>query len=101
MQDKGQPLSVQPWGNDGDKRRYWLIEGLDDTFFRIYRENDPKLIRRTWWSVAKDIDGAKALADKLCEDGSQAAKQLANGIGQAIPRWELGEEVCKRPTDYV
>ena len=20
-------LSVQPWGRDGDKRRYWLIEG--------------------------------------------------------------------------
>ena len=20
-------LSIQPWGRDGDKRRYWLIEG--------------------------------------------------------------------------
>lgn len=25
--DLNVPLSVQPWGRDGDKRRYWLIEG--------------------------------------------------------------------------
>ena len=101
MQDKGQPLSVQPWGSDGDRRRYWLIEGLDDTFFRIYRENDPKLIKRTWWSVARDIESANRLADKLREDGSQLAKQLASGIAQAVPRWEAGDEVRNQLTKII
>ena len=101
MQDKGQPLSVQPWGSDGDRRRYWLIEGLDDTFFRIYRENDPKLIKRTWWSVARDIESANSLADKLREEGSQAGKQLASGIAQAVPRWEAGEEVKNQLTMMI
>ncbi len=27
--DANIPLSVQPWGSDSDKRRYYLIEGRD------------------------------------------------------------------------
>ena len=42
------PLSVQPWGSDGDKRRYYLIEGNDDTSFRVYRESNPAGLQRTW-----------------------------------------------------
>lgn len=59
--DLNQPLSVQPWGSDGDRRRYFLIEGLDDTHFRVYRESNYMGLKRTWWTVASDIDELKQL----------------------------------------
>jgi hypothetical protein len=93
--DLNQPLSVQPWGSDGDRRRYYLIEGLDDTHFRVYRESNHTGIKRTWWSVASDIDELKALAEKLAkEDGGQKARTLSGKILAAIPRFEATEEVC-------
>jgi hypothetical protein len=92
--DLNQPLSVQAWGSDGEKRRYYLIEGLDDTHFRVYRESNHTAIKRTWWSVASDIDELKALAEKLQEDGGQKARLLSSKIKAAIPRFEATEEVC-------
>jgi hypothetical protein len=71
-----------------------LIEGLDDTNFRIYRESSHTGIKRTWWSVAGDIEELKALAEKLAkEDGGQKARTLSDKITQAIPRFEATEEV--------
>ncbi|KAH7329215.1 hypothetical protein B0I35DRAFT_38931 [Stachybotrys elegans] len=98
--DLNQPRSVQPWGSDGDKRRYFLIEGQDDTAFRVYRESNPAGTNRTWWSVAGTIDELKALAEKLeTNDGGPKAKKLSQKIMQAIPRFEAGEEKRKR-RDY-
>ncbi|KAF8865928.1 hypothetical protein BDZ45DRAFT_701030 [Acephala macrosclerotiorum] len=95
--DLNQPLSVQPWGSDSDKRRYYLIEGLDDTHFRVYRESNYMGIKRTWWSVAGDMDELKALAEKLSkEDGGQKARVLSAKILSAIPRFEATEEKRKR-----
>ncbi|KAG0648523.1 hypothetical protein D0Z07_5448 [Hyphodiscus hymeniophilus] len=95
--DLNQPLSVQPWGSDGDKRRYYLIEGLDDTHFRVYRESNHMAAKRTWWSVASDIDESKGLAEKLVnEDGGQKAKVLSGKILAAVPRFEATEEKRKR-----
>ncbi|KAL8782526.1 MAG: hypothetical protein Q9213_005291 [Squamulea squamosa] len=94
--DKNQPLSVQSWGRDGDKRRYWLIEGLDDTHFRLYRESNPALKNITWRSVAGSIDELRQIATKLDDDGSQAARKLRDSIQAAIPRFEAGEEKRKR-----
>lgn len=91
--DLNQPLSVQPWGRDGDKRRYWLIEGQDDTHFRLYRESNPALKHNTWRSVAGTIDELKVVAEKLGDEGSQAARRLCEGIRVAIPRFELSEDV--------
>lgn len=91
--DRNQPLSVQPWGNDGDKRRYWLIEGRDDTPFRLYRESNPALKHITWRSVAGSIDDLKLVATKLDDDGSQASRGLRDSIQAAIPRFEAGEDV--------
>jgi len=89
-----QPLSVQPWGSDGDKRRYYLIEGLDDTHFRVYRESNYTGIKRTWWSVAGTIDELTALAEKLeKEDGGQKARLLNGKMLAAVPRFEATEEV--------
>ncbi|TDZ71866.1 hypothetical protein CTRI78_v001713 [Colletotrichum trifolii] len=95
--DLNQPLSVQPWGSDSDKRRYFLIEGLDDTAFRVYRESNPAGFNRTWWSVAGTIDEMKALAEKLeTKDGGPKAKKLADKMMQAIPRFEATEEKRRR-----
>jgi hypothetical protein len=95
--DVNQPRSVQPWGSDADKRRYFLVEGQDDTGFRVYRESNPLGTNRTWWSVAGSIDELKALADKLeTKDGGPKAKALSQRILAAVPRFEAGEEKRKR-----
>ncbi|KAL8922869.1 MAG: hypothetical protein Q9172_003375 [Xanthocarpia lactea] len=94
--DRNQPLSVQSWGRDGDKRRYWLIEGLDDTSFRLYRESNPALKTVTWRSVAGSIDELRQMVTKLDDDGSQAARKLRDSIQAAIPRFEAGEDKRKR-----
>ncbi|KAI5928365.1 hypothetical protein F4810DRAFT_676 [Camillea tinctor] len=95
--DLNQPLSVQPWGSDSDKRRYFLIEGLDDTHFRVYRESNPAGFNRTWWSVAGNIEELNVLVDKLqTADGGPKAKKLAQKILAAIPRFEATEEKRKR-----
>lgn len=93
--DLNQPLSVQPWGSDADRRRYYLIEGLDDTHFRVYRESNHTGMKRTWWSVASDIDELKLLAEKLVkDDGGQKARTLSGKMLAAVPRFEATEEVC-------
>jgi hypothetical protein len=87
-------VSVQPWGSDGDKRRYFLIEGNDDTAFRVYRESNPAGLHRTWWSVAGSIDELKVLVEKLeTQDGGPKARALAKKITNSIPRFEATEEV--------
>ena len=76
-QDTNIPLSVQAWGRDGDKRRYYLVEGQNDTHFRIYRETDPSRKNVQWISVAGSIDELKALATKLEEvDGDDVGEDM-------------------------
>ena len=84
---------MQPWGRDGDKRRYWLIEGQDDTHFRLYRESNPILRHNTWRSVAGSIDEVKEVADRLGEESSLLSRRLRDRIIAAIPRFEASEEV--------
>ncbi|KAK3357651.1 hypothetical protein B0T25DRAFT_165364 [Lasiosphaeria hispida] len=91
------PLSIQPWGSDGDKRRYYLVEGNDDTAFRVYRESNPAGIQRTWWSVAGSIDELKLLGEKLeANDGGPKARALAKKITASISRFEATEEKRRR-----
>lgn len=92
--DINQPLSVQHWGYDGDKRKYYLIEGQDDTSFRVYREANRSSQNPQWWSVAETIDEVNALAEKLeTKDTTQAARRLADKVRAAVPRFEASEEV--------
>lgn len=91
--DLNQPLSVQSWGRDGDKRRFWLIEGQDDTHFRLYRESNPALKHNTWRSIAGSIDEVKEVADRLGEENTQASRRLRDRILTAIPRFEASEDV--------
>ena len=97
--DLNQPRAVQPWGSDGDKRRYFLVEGQDDTNFRVYRESNPQGTNRTWWSVAGSIEELKVLSDKLEQkDGGPKAKKLSQKILGALPRFESGEDVSVTPS---
>lgn len=92
--DTNIPLSVQPWGRDGEKRRYWLIEGQNDTHFRVYREGKAQTPKATWWSVAGSIDELRVLANVLAEeDGHREAKALSERMTNAIPRFEASEVV--------
>lgn len=92
--DLNQPLSVQPWGRDGLRRRYWLIEGLDDTHFRLYRESNPALKNVSWWSVAGSIPELQTIAEKLGQEKSTNSKKLSERIRNSIPRFEASEDVC-------
>lgn len=96
--DLNQPLSVQPWGFDSDKRRYFLVEGDDNCSFRVYRESNPAaLYNRQWISVAGSIIEAKTLAEKLAKaDGGPNARKLSNSILKNIPNFEEKEEKRKR-----
>lgn len=96
--DLNQPLSVQPWGFDSDKRRYYLVEGDDNCSFRVYRESNPAaLYNRQWISVAGSIDEVKALADKLATaDGGPNARKLSTNIIKNIANFEEKEEKRKR-----
>jgi hypothetical protein len=61
----------------------------------VYRESNHTGFKRTWWSVASDIDELKVLAEKLAnEDGGQKARLLSGKILAAVPRFEATEEVC-------
>ena len=71
-----------------------MIEGEDDSSFRIYRESNPAGFNRTWWSVAGSIPEVKALAEKLtATDRGPNAKKLVAKINNAIPGFEEKEEV--------
>ncbi|ROW12409.1 hypothetical protein VMCG_00650 [Cytospora schulzeri] len=96
--DLNQPLSIQPWGHDTDKRRYFLVEGDDNCSFRIYREGNPAaLYNRQWISVAGSIDEAKALAEKLATlDGGQHSRKLSKSIINNVVNFEEKEEKRKR-----
>ncbi|KAJ8121342.1 hypothetical protein ONZ43_g2182 [Nemania bipapillata] len=95
--DLNQPLSVQPWGSDSDRRRYFLVEGLDDTHFRVYRESNPAGFNRTWRSIAGSIEELSALCERLqTTDGGPRARKLAQKMEAAVPRFEATEEKRKR-----
>lgn len=94
--DLNQPLSVQPWGQDGDRRRYWLVEGRDDTEFRLYRESNPKIKNYDWRAVAGSIDELQSVSAWLKEDATQAAGRLSERILLAIPRFEATQQVSLR-----
>ncbi|KAJ5360678.1 hypothetical protein N7517_009869 [Penicillium concentricum] len=97
--DLNQPLSVQPWGRDSLKRRYWLIEGHDDTNFRLYRESNPALKHNTWWSIAGSIPELEAVMEKLEGEKGTNSKKLSERIRASIPRFEASEEKRRR-RDY-
>ena len=98
--DKNQPLSVQPWGRDGYRRTYWLVEGQDDTHFRLYRENNGSTSKtNTWFSIAGSIEEVQAVATKLDEENTPHARTLRDRIRAAVPRFEAGEEKRRR-RDY-
>ncbi|KAA8910917.1 hypothetical protein FN846DRAFT_769636, partial [Sphaerosporella brunnea] len=86
-------LSVQPYGRDGQKRKYWMIEGRDDTPFRLYREKATSPRTRDWISVAGTIDELRAVATELeADDGTKPALAVKKKIEGDIPRFEEGEK---------
>ncbi|KAK6350659.1 hypothetical protein TWF718_003844 [Orbilia javanica] len=95
--DSNIALAVHCWGMDREKNKYYLIEGKDDTYFRVYQEHiSPGYRNATWVTVAGTIEELKDLADRLAQEGSKNAKDLQGKILAAIPRFEEGEQKRKR-----
>ncbi|KAF3925632.1 hypothetical protein ABW21_db0207037 [Orbilia brochopaga] len=95
--DSNISLAVHPWGMDREKNKYYLIEGKDDTYFRVYQEYiSPGYRTARWISVAGSIDELRDLAERLGQEGSRNAKDLQGKILAAIPRFEEGEQKRKR-----
>ncbi|KAK6541569.1 hypothetical protein TWF694_007373 [Orbilia ellipsospora] len=95
--DSNISLAVHPWGMDREKNKYYLIEGKDDTHFRVYQEHiSPGYRNASWISVAGSIEELRDLADRLGKEGSRTAKELQGKIMAAIPRFEEGEQKRKR-----
>ncbi|KAL7273771.1 hypothetical protein RUND412_003348 [Rhizina undulata] len=98
--DANVPVAVHSCGRDGEKRRFWLIEGKDDTPFRLYRESNPALKTSTWISIAGTIEEIQAVAKDLEEeDGSKHALALKERLLADIPRFEEGENK-RRKREY-
>ena len=93
--DRNVGLAVVPWFVDTfTKRKYYLVEGQDDTHFRLYRENNAINAKtNTWFSVAGSIEEVIAIADKFDEESASQSKIIAGKIKAALPRFEAGEEV--------
>lgn len=98
--DVNQPLSVQPWGEDTRKRKFYLIEGQNDTGFRVYQASPSKEADKTWWSVAGNIEEVKDLARDLRAQKGQAAHRFAQRITAAIPHFEDAEDVSGSQKTY-
>ncbi|KAL9092709.1 MAG: hypothetical protein Q9159_000607 [Coniocarpon cinnabarinum] len=94
--DINQPLSVQPWGMDTRKRKFYLVEGQVDAPFRIYRESHRKASTYTWLSAAGTIEEAQKIARDLRAEKGQAAHRLAARIINAVPILEEREEKRRR-----
>lgn len=92
--ERNSALDVQTWGQDTWKRRFFLIEGQDDTHFRLYRQSKLELKTDTWWSLAGTIDELKAVAGSLAEEKPRSAKDLSKKLFESVPRFEGSEEVC-------
>ncbi|KAK6534770.1 hypothetical protein TWF281_006071 [Arthrobotrys megalospora] len=95
--DSNVALAVHCWGMDREKNKYYLIEGKDDTYFRVYQEHiSPGYRNATWIAVAGTIEELKDLVERLAQEGSKNAKELQGKILAAIPRFEEGEQKRKR-----
>ncbi|KAF3935733.1 hypothetical protein ABW19_dt0209202 [Dactylella cylindrospora] len=95
--DSNVPVAVQPWGMDREKNKYYLIEGKDDTYFRVYQYHiSPNCKNWTWITVAGNIDELRELAERLGQEGSKNSKEFQERILTAIPRFEEGEQKRKR-----
>ena len=94
-EDRNVGLAVVPWFIDTfSKRKYYLVEGKEDTYFRLYRENNAISQKtNTWFSVAGDIDEINAIAEKFDAETAAQSKAIAMKLKAAIPRFEAGEDV--------
>ncbi|KAK9456324.1 hypothetical protein V1511DRAFT_457684 [Dipodascopsis uninucleata] len=93
--DKNCALAVLPLGMDGERKRYYLIEGLNDTRFRLYCETNPRKKIVNWTAVASSVEELKQLEQNLREtDNSRNAKILCERLSKQLARLEQG--VIKR-----
>ncbi|KAK7207890.1 hypothetical protein BZA70DRAFT_29059 [Myxozyma melibiosi] len=90
--DSASPLAVLPIGLDSERKRYYLIEGENDTRFRLFCETNPRQRLVNWTPVASTFAEFKEFVDKLSEtDTSRNAKALVESLTEELPRLEASE----------
>ncbi|KAK9238886.1 hypothetical protein V1525DRAFT_340462 [Lipomyces kononenkoae] len=95
--DRNCELAVSPIGMDSERRRYYLVEGLNDTRFRLFRETNPRKRFVNWTSVASTHDELRRYIEELKEsDTSRHGKALTEKLAAELPRLEAGEQKRKR-----
>ncbi|KAK9367125.1 hypothetical protein V1509DRAFT_567547 [Lipomyces kononenkoae] len=95
--DRNCELAVSPIGMDSERKRYYLVEGLNDTRFRLFRETNPRKRFVNWTSVASTHDELRRYTEQLKElDTSRHAKALTEKLAVQLPRLEAGEQKRKR-----
>ncbi|KAK9373240.1 uncharacterized protein V1513DRAFT_459947 [Lipomyces chichibuensis] len=97
--DRNCELAVSAIGMDSERRRYYLVEGLNDTRFRLFRETNPRKRLVNWTPVASTHDELQRYIDELKgSDTSRHAKALTEKLAAELPRLEAGEQRRKRQT---
>ncbi|KAK9467434.1 hypothetical protein V1512DRAFT_205996 [Lipomyces arxii] len=89
--DRNCPLAVMPLGMDGERRRYYIIEGLNDAKFRLFRETNPRKQLVNWTPIASSAAEVEQCAEKLANedtDKSRNAKTLAAKLRAEATRLE-------------
>ncbi|KAK9325056.1 hypothetical protein V1517DRAFT_254718 [Lipomyces orientalis] len=95
--DRNCDLAVPPIGMDSERRRYYLVEGLNDTRFRLFRETNPRKRYVNWTPVASTHDELHEFIEDLKRsDTSRHAKALIENLKAQLPRLEAGEQKRKR-----
>ncbi|KAK9479057.1 hypothetical protein V1514DRAFT_279243 [Lipomyces japonicus] len=90
--DHNSPLAVLPIGIDGQKRRYYLIEGNNGTRFRLFRETNPRRRVVNWTSVASNHEEISAFVKELEDDNSRLTKVLTKKLASELNRLESNEQ---------
>ncbi|KAK9429671.1 hypothetical protein V1505DRAFT_400910 [Lipomyces doorenjongii] len=97
--DRNCELAVPAIGMDSERRRYYLVEGLNDTRFRLFRETNPRKRLVNWTPVASTHDELQIYIDELRRsDTSRHAKALTEKLAAELPRLDAGEQKRKRQT---
>ncbi|KAK9448751.1 uncharacterized protein V1518DRAFT_374249 [Limtongia smithiae] len=95
--DRTCPLAVSPIGMDGERRRYYLIEGQNETRFRLFQETNPRKRLVNWTSIASTAVELAAFMTKIqATDTSRNARILCERLSKAMPRLEAADLRWKR-----
>jgi len=98
--DRNVRISVQPLGEDREKRKYWMIKGDGDTRFRTYREQMAVDGNINFCSVAGDAQElSELISNQFHNTSTRPTKQLRDKLESMLPNLRENEE-SRRAREY-